>query len=313
MIKQKGEQFLMINKGILFDIQRFSLNDGPGIRTTLFFKGCSLRCRWCHNPESISPRIQLSHNPKKCILCGKCVEYVKGNGIEIIEGELKIDFCKHDQSFDLIDVCPMKAYNKNGKEYTADELIEVILKDKDFYDNSNGGVTFSGGEAINQIDFICEIGYKLKKLGIQICLDISGYNPNNNIEKTLEFVDEYLLDYKLTDITKFKDNIGLEFDFHRVIKLINDNDKNIILRCPIIPGVNDTEEHFKAICDVSNKYENIKQVDILPYHNLVKVNKFKYINNPTKYEVPSEENKAKWKECFKENALKNGIIENERI
>lgn len=303
----------MGEKGILFDIQRFSINDGPGIRTTLFFKGCSLRCKWCHNPESISPKIQLNHNPKKCVLCGKCIKYVDGDGIKILDDKLKIDFNKHDQNFNLIDICPMKAYGKYGKDYTADELIEIILKDKDYYDNSNGGVTFSGGEAMNQIDFVQQLGVKLKESGIHICLDISGYNPRNIIERTFDFVDEYLLDYKLTDKTKYKEYVGKEFDFYKTIQILNQNNKNLILRCPIIPTVNDTETHFKAICDISNKYENIKYVDILPYNNLIKANKFKYINDHTKYKTPSDKTIAKWKEFFKQNNLKNGIIQNIKI
>lgn len=303
----------MNTKGILFDIQRFSINDGPGIRTTLFFKGCSLRCKWCHNPESISPKIQLNYNPKKCILCGRCVGYVKGHGIKISNGKLKIDFNKHEQNFKLIDICPMKAYGKYGKEYKIDELLEIILKDKDYYDNSSGGVTFSGGEAINQIDFLCKLGLKLKKMGIHICLDISGYDPKNNIEKTLNFVDEYLLDYKLSEQRKFKDCIGKKFDFNKVIQILDKNNKSVILRCPIIPTVNDTEKHFKAICDISNKYNNIRYVDILPYHNMVKNYKFKHINAHTRYRVPSDEEKDRWKKILKKNGLVNGIIENERI
>ncbi len=303
----------MSKTGILFDIQRFSVNDGPGIRTTLFFKGCSLRCTWCHNPESISPRIQLYHNPKKCILCKKCIEYVKGDGIEVVNNELKIDFNKHDQNFDLIDICPMKAYGKYGKEYSKEELIEIILKDKDYYDNSGGGVTFSGGEAINQIDFLRETALELKKLGVHICLDISGYDPKNYIEKTVDFVDEYLLDYKLTEKTKFKKYIKKEIDFDKVIQLLDNYDKSVILRCPIIPGVNDTETHFKAICHISNKYKNIRYVDILPYHNMVKSYGFKYINHHTRYEVPSKEIIEKWRSFLKENELKNGILYNKEI
>lgn len=303
----------MSRKGIVFDIQRFSVNDGPGIRTTIFMKGCYLRCPWCHNPESISPKIQLKYNPRNCIVCGKCVEHVNGDGIKIINDKLSIDFNKHDQNFELVNVCPNNAYEIYGKEYSSDELIEIIIKDIDYYNVSGGGVTFSGGEAINQFEFIKEVSIKLKEIGIHICLDISGYDPENQIEKSIEFIDEYLLDYKLTEKESYKKNIKREFDFYKVIEVLKNHNKSTILRCPIIPSVNDYEDHFKAICKISNDYENIRYVDILPYHSLTKMYKFKYINKHKKYEVPNKDMKELWKKILKENYLKNGYLENEII
>lgn len=303
----------MSRKGIVFDIQRFSVNDGPGIRTTVFMKGCYLRCPWCHNPESISPKLQLKYNPRKCTACGKCVEHVNGDGIKIVNDKLSIDFNKHDQNFELINVCPNNAYEIYGKEYSSDELIEIIIKDIDYYNVSGGGVTFSGGEAINQFEFIKEVSIKLKEIGIHICLDISGYDPENQIEKSIEFIDEYLLDYKLTEKESYKKNIKREFDFYKVIEVLKNHNKSTILRCPIIPSVNDYEDHFKAICKISNDYENIRYVDILPYHSLTKMYKFKYINKHKKYEVPNKDMKELWKKILKENYLKNGYLENEII
>lgn len=303
----------MSRKGIVFDIQRFSVNDGPGIRTTVFMKGCYLRCPWCHNPESISPKIQLKYNPRNCTVCGKCVEHVNGDGIKIVNDKLSIDFNKHDQNFELINVCPNNAYEIYGKEYSSDELIEIIIKDIDYYNVSGGGVTFSGGEAINQFEFIKEVSIKLKEIGIHICLDISGYDPENQIEKSIEFIDEYLLDYKLTEKESYKKNIKREFDFYKVIEVLKNHNKSTILRCPIIPSVNDYEDHFKAICKISNDYENIRYVDILPYHSLTKMYKFKYINKHKKYEVPNKYMKELWKKILKENYLKNGYLENEII
>lgn len=303
----------MSRKGIVFDIQRFSVNDGPGIRTTIFMKGCYLRCPWCHNPESISPKLQLKYNLRKCTACGKCVEHVNGDGIKIINDKLSIDFNKHDQNFELVNVCPNNAYEIYGKEYSSDELIEIIIKDIDYYNVSGGGVTFSGGEAINQFEFIKEVSIKLKEIGIHICLDISGYDPENQIEKSIEFIDEYLLDYKLTEKESYKKNIKREFDFYKVIEVLKNYNKSTILRCPIIPSVNDYEDHFKAICKISNDYENIRYVDILPYHSLTKMYKFKYINKHKKYEVPTKDMKELWKKILKENYLKNGYLENEII
>ena len=226
---------------------------------------------------------------------------------------MSIDFNKHDQNFELINVCPNNAYEIYGKEYSSDELIEIIIKDIDYYNVSGGGVTFSGGEAINQFEFIKEVSIKLKEIGIHICLDISGYDPENQIEKSIEFIDEYLLDYKLTEKESYKKNIKREFDFYKVIEVLKNHNKSTILRCPIIPSVNDYEDHFKAICKISNDYENIRYVDILPYHSLTKMYKFKYINKHKKYEVPNKDMKELWKKILKENYLKNGYLENEII
>lgn len=299
----------MSEKGIVFDVQRFSVDDGPGIRTTVFFKGCYLRCKWCHNPESISPKMQLSYDARNCILCGKCVDFVQGHGIEIDENKLKINFEQHDQNFDLIEVCPMGAYRKVGNEYSTNELLSIILKDKDYYENSKGGVTLSGGEAIRQINFVCKLGKLLKENGIHICLDISGYNPNHQIERTFDFVDEYLLDYKVTQEIHYKEYLGLEFDFIQTISILNDANKRIRLRCPIIPDVNDTDVHFKSICDLSNQYECIQHVDILPYHNMVKRNQFKWVNSPECFRVASEEEKVDWRKRLQINGLKKGVLE----
>lgn len=303
----------MIDKGIIFDIQRFSLNDGDGIRTTIFFKGCYLRCVWCHNPESIAPEIQLNHNPKKCTLCGKCVDIVNGDGIKIVDDKLIIDFNKHNQNFDLINVCPNKAYSKFGKAYSVDEVVDIVMKDFDYYKNSNGGVTFSGGEAINQIDFLNQLGKKLKSLNINMCLDMSGYDPLFNVAKTLSYIDRYLLDYKVSDQSKYEKYIGPKSNFLEIIDFLAQNNKDVTLRCPIIPKVNDSKDHFKKIADLSKKYPNIKKVDILPYHNMVKNLKFKYVNKPQLFDVASSEEKEGWKNTLKQYGLKNGWLDNKLI
>lgn len=303
----------MSEKGILFDIQRFSLNDGPGIRTTLFFKGCFLKCVWCHNPESISPRVQINHNAKKCKLCGKCVEFVNGDGIEIIDNELIIDFDKHGYNFDLIDVCPNNAYGQFGQEYSVDELVEIILKDKDYYVTSNGGVTFSGGEAINQIDFLNKLGLRLKELNINMCLDMSGYDPLFKVQETVDYIDEYLLDYKLTAENKYERYVGPHPHFEQSIDFLAKHNKKVTLRCPIIPSVNDNDDHFKAISEISRKYKNIEKVDILPYHNMVKNFKFKYANKPEFFEMPTEKTKAEWRLKLESFGLINGWLDNQKI
>lgn len=303
----------MSNDGVVFDIQRFSINDGDGIRTTVFFKGCSLRCRWCHNPESIATYTQLKHDAKKCILCGKCVKHVKNNGIEIEKKSLKIDFIKHDTNFELLNVCPNHAYGVFGNKYSASEVVEIVLKDFDYYKNSGGGVTFSGGEAINQIDFLVILGSILKKHGIHICLDVSGYGNLIQYEKSLIFTDTYLLDYKLTDKNLCKKYIGQEINIEEKLIFLEKNNKQVFLRCIIIPEINDNEEHFKAIADLSNKYKCIAKVDILPYHNMVKAEKFNFLNYYEKYRIPDKDNFEIWKFILKKYSLKNGFLENKSI
>lgn len=299
----------MDKKGLVFDIQKFSIHDGPGIRTTIFFKGCSLRCAWCHNPESISPQPQLSYDPKKCQLCGACVKYVNSKGIHINNNQLEIDFSIHNTSFELVEICPFKAYEPLGKQYTSDELIEIILRNKEYYDNSNGGVTFSGGEALNQIDFISKLGNKLKALDINICLDISGYDINNFIDRTFEFVDTYLLDFKIFN-SKIQENyIKKSFKIDSILDKLEKNNKNVILRCPIIPTVNNTEEHFEKIREYLSKYSCIKDINLLPYHNLKKNKKYLRFIEIQEFNLFTEDEKKQLKELEKD--LKKLILKNQ--
>lgn len=299
-------------KGLIFDLQRFSINDGPGIRTTLFFKGCALRCPWCHNPESISMRIQLNHDKNKCTLCKKCVDMVNGKGIRVKDGAISIDFDSIEDEEKLIDICPNGAYDLCGRYVTADELLKEIVKDKAYYENSSGGVTFSGGEAILQIEFLEKLSEKLKSENISIALDFSGYDPNNNLARTIDFTDIYLLDYKWTG-SEIQNIVGKNIDIIKVLDILNENQKDVILRCPIIPEMNDNEEHFKAIAKLSRQYKCIMEVNILPYHSMKKSKQFKRIIEDKTYRVPEIEDKMKWKQILSDNGLKNGIMENEKI
>ena len=233
-----------MNKGLVFDIQRFSVNDGPGIRTTVFFKGCGLRCRWCHNPESIASYVQLSYDESKCNGCGKCVEFVQGNGITLENGKAVVDMQLHDQNLALIDVCPKKAFGKFGDEITVEDLVNEVMKDKDYYETSNGGVTFSGGEALNQWPFIQECAVELKKRNIHLTLDVSGNDPAKLIGQTTDWIDLYLVDYKLSDESKYEKYVGRKFDPKIMLDTLIKAKKDVVLRCVLIPGINDTQDHF---------------------------------------------------------------------
>ena len=171
-------------KAVIFDIQRNSFVDGPGIRTTVFFKGCNMRCKWCHNPESQSAQKQMMYYKDKCTGCGKCAK-VCPNQLK------KCDFCGKCELY-----CPADARKICGKEYSADEVFNEIAKDKTFYENSGGGATFSGGECMLQIGFLCEILKKCKENGIHTAVDTAGNVPWEYFEKILPYTDIFLYDVK---------------------------------------------------------------------------------------------------------------------
>jgi len=233
--------------GIIFDIQRFSVHDGPGIRTTVFMKGCPLRCRWCHNPEGLSKNIQLRSFENKCIRCGSC-----GTREKIEDGEK----------------CPVGALSVCGKEFDEDGLLAEILKDKPFYGNT-GGVTFSGGECLLQADFVSAVMKRAKAEGLHTAVDTCGYVPWESIEKTLDHCDLYLYDIKCIDPNTHKEYTGVDNSLIiQNIKRLSDAKKDIWVRVPVIPGFNNTEEEMTKIAELVLTLPSVKQVTLMPYHSL---------------------------------------------
>lgn len=241
-------------KGTIFDIERNSYVDGPGIRTTVFFKGCNLKCAWCHNPESQSSKPQMMFYRDKCIDCGKCSE--------ICENKENCTLCGKCTIY-----CPVDARRVCGKEYTADEVLSEVIKDKAFYDNSGGGVTFSGGECMLQVEFLVELLKKCKENGIHTAIDTAGHVPFESFKKVLPFTDLFLYDIKLFDSEKHQKYVGANNDLilENYKKLI-ENGANVIVRIPVIEGVNDTVEEMKNIKNFFNKVGTPKKIELLPYH-----------------------------------------------
>ena len=240
-------------KAMIFDIQRNSFVDGPGIRTTVFFKGCNLRCKWCHNPESQSFDKQMMFYKDKCTGCGKCRE-VCPNHLQ------SCDFCGKCELY-----CPADARKVCGREYTPAEVFAEVIKDKAFYDNSGGGVTFSGGECMLQLDFLCEILEKCKSAGIHTAVDTAGNVPWESFEKILPFTDLFLYDIKAFGAELHRKGTGVSNE------LILENLKNlsgradIIVRIPVIGGYNDNDEEIRQIADFLRQIKIIK-AELLPYH-----------------------------------------------
>ena len=240
-------------KAMIFDIQRNSFVDGPGIRTTVFFKGCNLRCKWCHNPESQSFDKQMMFYKDKCTGCGKCRE-VCPNHLQ------SCDFCGKCELY-----CPADARKVCGREYTPAEVFAEVIKDKAFYENSGGGVTFSGGECMLQLDFLCEILKKCKAAGIHTAVDTAGNVPWESFEKILPFTDLFLYDIKAFGAELHRKGTGVSNE------LILENLKNlsgradIIVRIPVIGGYNDNDEEIRQIADFLKQIKIIK-AELLPYH-----------------------------------------------
>lgn len=235
-------------KGTVFNIQRFCVNDGPGIRTTVFLKGCPLSCVWCHNPESQRFEPEILFYKDKCTGCGRCKCVTAA-----------------DRDF----VCFNGAKEICGKTVSANEVTAEVLKDKPFYENSGGGVTLSGGEPLAQYDFTLELLQKAKENGIHTAVETCGYAERSKILEIAKYVDLFLFDCKETDPELHKEYTG--FDNKIILenlKALSDAGSKIILRCPIIPGFNDRAEHFKGISEIADKFSGIEHIEIEPFHPL---------------------------------------------
>ena len=239
----------------IFDIQRNSYVDGPGIRTTVFFKGCNLRCAWCHNPESQSAEKEMLFYKNRCIGCGKCKEKCAYR----LE---KCELCGKCTIF-----CPKDAREICGKEYTTEEVMKEILKDKALYEASGGGVTFSGGECMLQIDFLEEILKECKKNGLHTAVDTAGHVPFSYFERILPYTDLFLYDIKCLDSEKHEKFTGVKNE--RILENLEGLLKGgaaVWIRIPVIPGVNDENEEMQGIKALLDSFEKPEKVELLPYH-----------------------------------------------
>jgi glycyl-radical enzyme activating protein len=263
-------------KAVLFDIQRFSVNDGPGIRTNLFFKGCPLRCIWCHNPESYIPSKQLSFNPSSCTGCMACVEVCPNHVNQPVKmGEkviLSVNFDKCGACGACLEVCCYGARSMIGKEYTVEELKTQIQTDLEYFKITDdtgrtGGITLTGGEPMSQFEFIDSFLDELD--GIHVCMETSGYAPTWQFEKLLNRIHTFLFDYKVTNSEKHKKLCGTDNDLIlKNLRFLSNNGADIVLRLPLISGVNDENEHLMAIAELIRENLGISGGEIMAYHNM---------------------------------------------
>jgi len=255
-------------KGSIFDIQTSAMHDGPGIRTTVFLKACPLRCHWCSNPESFSRESTLSWNRERCISCLSCTEVCESGALSALDEKL---FVKHELCTGCgkcTHVCPEDALILYGYEEEADEIIRLVMRDKAYFDRSGGGITLSGGEAMMQADFSLELLKESKKQGLFTCIETSGYARQDEFSRILPYTDLFLFDYKATGAENHLELCGQSNELIlENLEFLNRSGASIVLRCPLVPGVNDTEEHLQSITRISNELEHITEVELLPYHN----------------------------------------------
>ncbi len=261
----------------IFDIQGFSLKDGPGIRTTVFFKGCPLNCIWCHNPESLSEKPQLMFHQNLCVGCMQCVAVCKSgvHGAVLRDSVLvhTVEAEKCTGSGECIKVCCYHALSLVGQRFTPSALLGRIENDLRYFrlddpdGSAKGGITFSGGEPMLNADFINE--FRTLVPGVHIAVETSGFVPVGELEKVLESVDLFLFDFKAADPVRHLELCGVDNTLIlENLDFLYRSGKEIILRLPLIPGLNDTPDHFDAIAALLEKYPGIPRAEILPYHIL---------------------------------------------
>lgn len=258
-------------QGIVFDIQRFSLHDGPGIRTTVFLKGCPLRCAWCHNPESQSAAPELLFDREKCVGCGACATVCPARAHRMAPDGHRLDRRLCQRCGKCAEACPSQALRWMGKPMTADAVIEEALRDAAYYRSTGGGLTLSGGEPLAQFDFALELLERAKQAGISTCVETSGFAPAERLTRIAPLADLFLLDIKLTDSALHRRYTGVPNEpILRSLRLLNDLGSAICLRCPIIPGINDTARHARAVAALAAECPNLRGVELLAYHDLGK-------------------------------------------
>ncbi len=254
--------------GLIFDIRRFSLHDGPGIRTTVFFKGCPLACWWCHNPESQSASPEIMLWESRCIRCGECAQVCTTEAVEEVDGGFITDREICIACATCTEVCAADARELVGRRLTLEDVMQQIERDRVFFDESGGGVTFSGGEPLLQRPFLAALLKRCKMLGLHTTVDTSGYTPWQVLDSVREDVDLFLYDLKLIDDVAHRKYTGVPngLILHN-LRALAEHGAHIIVRVPIVPGINDDEENLRQIAIFTASLPHIERVDLLPFHN----------------------------------------------
>jgi pyruvate formate lyase activating enzyme len=255
---------------LAFNVQRFSTRDGPGIRTTVFLKGCPLHCVWCHNPEGLSPTPELVWYEVRCVGARECLRVCPEDALTLAPEGMRIDRERCTVCGACVEACPTAALETIGRRWTPEQLIEELLKDQVFYDTSGGGVTFSGGEPMLQLDFLCQVFPRCREVGLHVALDTCGAVPWESFERVLPSVNLVLYDLKIMDEARHRAATGISND--RILK----NARELVahgvpmwIRTPVIPGYTNDHENILAIARfIHEALPTVERWDLLAYTNL---------------------------------------------
>lgn len=255
-----------MTKGLIFNIQKFSIHDGPGIRTTIFLKGCPLRCKWCANPESQSAHVQILWDQKKCVHCLQCVKSCMHQAISCKEGEIHIDEELCQGCLNCVSTCLQSALSNEGETKEIEEIVRIALQDKDFYEESGGGITISGGEGMSQPYFLKELVKELKKHNLHLAIETTGYIPKETFHELAPLFDLLLFDVKHYDTNRHFEGTGVHNEqIINNLKWATHQGLEILPRIPVIPGFNDSIQDAAGLASLLTEI-GLKKVQLLPFH-----------------------------------------------
>jgi pyruvate formate lyase activating enzyme len=299
-----------MKSGLIFNIQKFSIQDGPGIRTTVFFKGCPASCPWCHNPESQSSTPQILLHERRCLHCGRCLEVCPEQdavpeGGRAGEGEAHCIRCGA-----CVEACPSGARRMAGDEMTVREVLRELLADRVFYDQSGGGVTFSGGEPLLQLSFLHALLEACRGQGLHTAVDTCGHAPTEELRSIVPLTDLFLYDLKVMEGSRHRELTGIPNTvLLRNLRLLAELNAGLRIRVPIIPVVNDDEENINQLATFVAALDGCHEVELLPYHK-TGIRKFERLGRPYSLgetEIPSDERMAALARQFQAHGIEPTI------